>query len=302
MKNICSILILLIFTINSFAQDKTFCPTYTFEGYIETDKGQKLDIDFRFLVLLDSTLVGSYYYKPKNGDLKLVGHLNKDNSFELVERDNNETITGLLSGKVSKDKSSIDGLWMSPEKNKVYKLKLEKTKSISYWDFIKKNRSLFEYKNIKLAIQESEKVLSIDVDNQRLKIIPKQISKLENIVSFNLGGNSFEKFPKEICTLTSLDELSMSSSELTYVDKEIGNLKNLRILVLNFNQIKSLPKEIGKLTNLLYLELGRNQLTTLPNEIKYLTNLQELHMENNKLSEVEKKRIKSLLPNCVIHF
>jgi len=302
MKTICSILLLLIFSIDSFSQDITFCPTYTFEGYIETNKGQKLDIDFRFLVLLDSTLVGSYYYKPKNGDLKLVGHLNKDNSFELVERDDNETITGLFSGKLSKDKLSIDGHWMSPEKNIIYKLKLEKAKSISYWDFIKKNRSLFEYKNITLAIQESEKVLSIDVDNQTLKIIPKQISKLKNIVSFNLGGNSFKIFPKEICTLTSLDELSMSSSELTYVDKEIGDLKNLRILILNFNQIISLPKEIGKLTNLLYLELGRNQLTTLPNEIKFLINLQELHIENNKLSEVQKKRIKNLLPNCVIHF
>ena len=302
MKKLLFTIFILTFSLKVSSQDKSFCPTYTFEGCIETNEGQKLDIGFHFLVLLDSTLVGSYYYKPKNDDLKLIGHLNKDNSFELTERDNNETITGFIKGKLTIDKSKIEGFWISPNKNKNYLLKLEKTKSISYWDFIKKNRSLYEYNDIKLAIKESEKVLSIDVDNQSLKIIPKEISKLKNIVSINLGGNNFVKFPKEICNLTTLDELSMSSSGLTYVDKEVGNLKNLRILILNFNQIKSLPKEIGKLTNLLYLELGRNQLKTLPNEIRNLTNLQELHIENNILTEKEKKRIKNLLPNCVIHF
>lgn len=302
MKHLWTIIIILTFSFKAFSQDKSFCPTYVFEGFIETDNGQKLDINLNFLVLLDSTLVGSYYYKPKSGSLKLVGHLNKDNSFELVERENNETVTGFFGGNLTSDKSSISGIWTSPEKDKNFKFKLNKVTGKSYWDYIQKNRSLYEYKDIKLAIQESVKVLSIDVASQNLNKLPKDISKLENIVSFNLLGNRFTKFPKELSSLTTLDELSMSSNELSFVGSEIGELRNLRILIINFNQIKSLPKEIGQLTNLLYLELGRNQLTTLPDEIKYLTSLQELHIENNKISETEKKRIQKLLPNCVIHF
>jgi hypothetical protein len=302
MKQLWTILLILTFSNKVFSQDKSFCTTYVFEGFIETDKGQKLEINLNFLVLLDSTLVGSYYYKPKNGSLKLVGHLFTDNSFKFVERDKNEKITGHLKGNLALDKSNISGMWSSPDNDRNFKFKLDKVIGKSYWDYIQKNRSLYEYKDLELAIKDFDKVLSIDVASQNLNKIPKQISKLKNIVSMNLLGNNFTKFPTEISSLTTLDELSMSSNSLTFVGSEIGLLTNLRILIMNFNQIKSLPKEIGQLTNLLYLELGRNQLTTLPDEIKNLTNLQELHIENNKLSETEKKRIQKLLPNCVIHF
>lgn len=302
MKQLWTVLYILTFSVKFFSQEKSFCPTYIYEGFIETDKGQKLEINFNFLVLLDSTLVGSYNYKPKNSELKLVGHLYKDNSFELTERDNKERITGNFKGTISIDKSYISGIWTSPNNDKNYKFKLDKLSGKSYWDYISKNRKLFEYTNLELAIKESDDVMSIDLASQNLKKLPKEISKLKNIVSINLLGNKFVKFPTEISSLTNLDELSMSSNELVYVGSEIGELKNLRILIMNFNQLKSIPKEIGQLTNLLYLELGRNQLQTLPEEIKYLTNLQELHIENNRISKKEQQRIQKLLPNCVIHF
>lgn len=302
MKKHLAILIGFFSVLISFGQDKKCCETYVYEGYFLTNQNKKLNINLNFLVLLDSTMVGSYYYTPKNGSLKIVGHLNIDNSFELVERDNNENITGFFKGNLTSDKSNISGIWTSPEKDKNFKFKLDKVAGKSYWDYIKKNRSLYEYNDIKLAIRESEKVLSMDVAHQNLHELPEDISKLENVLSFNLLGNRFTKFPKELCNLTTLNEISLSSNELTFVGSEIGKLKNLRILIMNFNQLKSIPKEIGQLTKLLYLELGRNQLTSLPDQIKHLTNLQELHIENNKISESEKKRIQELLPNCVIHF
>lgn len=302
MKQLWTVLFLLTFTLKVFSQEKSCCTTYVFGGYIETNKGQKLEINCNFLVLLDSTLVGSYYYKPKNGFLKLAGQLYKDNSFELVERDNKGNITGFFKGDLNPDKSSANGVWNSPNFENKYKFKLNKIVAKSYWDYIRKNRTLYEYKDLKQAIEENEEVFSIDVASQNLKGLPKEIAKLSNIVSISLLGNKFKKFPSELCSLTTLDEISMSSNELSFVTPEIGKLKNLRILIMNFNQLKSLPKEIGQLTNLLYLELGRNQLSTLPEEIKYLVDLQELHIDNNNLSEAEKKRLQRLLPNCVIHF
>lgn len=302
MKNIYTIFLLLSFSILSFSQDKFFCPTYVFEGFIKTENVQKLEIKLNFLVLLDSTLVGSYYYKPQNGSLKLVGELKKDNSFNLVERDNNENITGFFNGKITTDKSTISGLWTTPEKDKTYNFKLNLVKGKSYWDYIQKNRALHEYKDLKLAIKEKGKVLSIDVADKEINKLPKKIETLPNIVSINLMGNNFKSFPKELSKLKTLDKISLSTNQLKNVTSEIGNLKNLRILIMNNNQLKSLPKEIGELTNLLYLEIGNNQLTSLPKEIKYLTSLQELHIERNKLSETEKKKIRKNLPNCVIHF
>jgi hypothetical protein len=304
MKNIWILLLLSLFTFynSAYSQDKSFCPTYVYEGFIETDKEQKLEINLNFLVLLDSTLVGSYYYKPKNGSLKLVGHLNKDNTFNLVERDLTEIVTGFFSGKVNTDKSKIAGQWTTPKNSKTFNFELNQVKGKSYWDYIQKNRALYEYKDLKLAIKEKQKVLSIDIGDLSVKKLPKEIGTLPNIVSFNLMGNEFNSFPKVLTELQTLDEISLSTNKLENVSSEIGNLKNLRILIMNNNQLRSLPKEIGELTNLLYLEIGNNKLKSLPEEIKYLTSLQKLHIESNKLSETEKKRIKKLLPNCVIHF
>lgn len=292
---------LLIIPSTIFSQEVSFRPTYTFEGFIETSD-QRLNIELNFLILLDSTIVGSYFYKPKNGSLKLVGHLNSDNTFWLTERDSKDSVTGFFLGLLSEDKESASGEWKRNNTATPNKFSLSKAVKISYWDYIKKNRKLYEYKSIDTAIKESDKVLSIDVANQGLSKLPKQLSALEKIVSINLLGNELTSFPEVLTQLNSLQEVSLSSNRLTKVSPKIGALKNLRILILNFNSIQELPKEISELKNLLYLELGRNKITKLPEEIKFLVNLQELHLEGNPFSDAEKLRTKKLLPNCIVYF
>lgn len=302
MKNILIILIGLFSVLITFGQVKKCCDTYVYEGYILTDQNKKLEINLNFLVLLDSTMVGSYYYNPNLGSMKLVGKLNPDFTFNLVERDNTESITGFFEGKLDRDYKFAKGKWTNEKKLKVFDFEIKQVFGKSFWDYIKKNRALYEYKNINKAIRQKRKVLSIDVASQGLSKLPEKLSQIDKIVSINLLGNQFETFPTVLSKLTTLDEISLSSNKLTSIGKEIGQLKNLRILIMNNNQLKELPKEIGELTNLLYLEIGNNKLTSLPEEIKYLTSLQELYIERNNLSEIEKQEIKKLLPNCIIHF
>jgi Leucine-rich repeat (LRR) protein len=302
MKNILTILMGLFTVVTTFGQDKNCCDTYAYEGCIFTDQNTRLEIKLNFLVLLDSSMVGSYYYNPSWGSLKLVGQLNPDNSFYLIERDQSDSITGYFDGQLEPDFKKAVGKWTDGEKRKNYRFEINQLIGSSFWDYIKKNRALFEYKDMKTAIKEKDKVLSINLEGQGLKKLPNKLSRLDNIFSINLLGNEFVSFPTVLSKLISLDELSLSSNKLNYIGPEIGNLQNLRILIMNFNQLTELPKEIGELTHLLYLEIGNNQLTTLPDEIKYLTSLQELHLESNKLSDKEKERIKKLLPKCVIYF
>jgi Leucine-rich repeat (LRR) protein len=302
MKNILTILIGLFSVLTTFGQDKKCCDTYVYEGYILTDQNKKLEINLNFLVLLDSTMVGSYYYDQNWGSLKLVGKLNPDFTFYLVERDKTDSITGFFEGKLNTNYKLATGKWTDGKKQKVFDFEIKQVIGKSYWDFIKKNRALYEYKDLKLAIKEKENVLSIDIGDQGIKKLPKKLKILPNIVSFNLMGNDFISFPKVLTELKTLDEISLSTNKLENITSEIGNLKNLRILIMNNNQLKELPTEIGELTKLLYLEIGNNKLTSLPEEIKYLTSLQELHIERNNLSETEKQRIKKLLPKCIIHF
>ena len=292
----------LLFSSNVFAQDTFFRPTYVFEGQIKTDKGRNLKVKMNFLVLLDSTIVGTYHYRALNGSLKLTGLLKDDNSFVLIERNEKDSITGYFKGILSADKKSASGKWTSPTKDNNGSFLLNRKIGKSYWDYIKKNRSLYEYSDLKAAVKVSDKVLSIDVASQGLSKLPKQLANLKKILSISLLGNNFTSFPTVLSKLTTLDEISLSSNKVSFVGKEIKHLKNFRILIMNNNQLIELPKEIGELTNLLYLEIGNNKLKRLPEEIKYLTNLQELHIERNLLSKMEKEKIKRMLPNCVVHF
>lgn len=302
MKQTLTFIFFFFVSINLFGQDGFFRPTYVFEGAIKTDKGQNLKVNMNFLVLLDSTIVGSYHYKTLSGSLKLVGQLKEDNSFVLVEKNEKDSITGYFNGTLTADNKAALGKWISPTNDRIFNFLLHRIEGKSYWDYIKKNRSLHEYSDLDLAINESDKVLSIDVASQGLSELPKQLAKLKNIVSINVLGNDFTSFPTVLTKLATLDEISLSSNKLTSVSSEIRHLKNLRILIMNNNQLNELPKEIGELTNLLYLEIGNNKLKRLPEETKYLTNLQELHLERNMLSETEKQKIKRILPNCVVYF
>jgi hypothetical protein len=294
--------LVLLAVSQAMGQVKGFRPTYTFEGTITTTTGQKLPITRNFLVLLDSTMVGSYYYTPRNGSLKLVGKLRANNTFQLVERNEVGTITGYFHGQLASDKKRAAGEWSSPTQAQPFSFKLAQVVGKSYWDYIHKNRSLQEYTSLKAAIRKGAKVLSVDVASQELSSLPSTLDKLTRIVSINLLGNNFTAFPSILSELSTLDEVSLSSNKLTTVGPEIGRLKELRILIMNNNQLRELPKEVGELTNLLYLEIGNNRLASLPEQVKYLTNLQELHIERNDLNGKEKKRIQQWLPNCIIHF
>jgi Leucine-rich repeat (LRR) protein len=300
MRHLATLIFFLTFNSKLLCQDVSFRPTYVLEGYIRAEK--QVHITFNFLVLSDSTMVGSYFYKPKSGSLKLVGHLAKDNTFTMVERDSQNAITGFFEGKFKNNFTFAEGIWISPDRSRKHQFLLEHSQAESYWDYIKKFRSLKEHKNIKQALKEAEKVVSIDVANQNIGKLPAGCKDLKNVLSINLLGNDFESFPSVLSGLTQLEEISLSSNRLQSVGPEIGKLTSLRILIMNNNQLKSLPGELGQLENLLYLELGNNNLTSLPNEINKLSKLQELHLERNQFSEEEKNKIKSSLPNCVIHF
>ncbi|WP_176844597.1 leucine-rich repeat domain-containing protein [Mucilaginibacter sp. P25] len=171
----------------------------------------------------------------------------------------------------------------------------------SYWDYIKKYRSLKEYHNIDSAIKHKDDVVSIDAANQQLTKLPRQLFNLHNVISTNILGNRFTTFPIVITKLSQLEEISFASNDMRYVGPEIGKLKNLKILILDFNSFSKLPVQIGELSNLLYLDVSMNKnLKSLPSSIANLKQLQELHIERTSINKRDINLIKALLPNCVV--
>ncbi|EMN15221.1 leucine-rich repeat domain-containing protein [Leptospira borgpetersenii] len=128
------------------------------------------------------------------------------------------------------------------------------------------------YTNLVEAFQNPSDIRILDLGDQGIKILPRQIGQFKNLTTLHLDGNS-----------------------LTTLPNEIGQFKNLRSLKLYSNQLTTLPKEIEQLQNLRELDLNSNKLTTLPKEIGHLKNLRRLVLKGNNFSPQEKERIRNLL-------
>lgn len=295
-------IILMTLAINSYSQEDTFCPTYDYTGFIEKGVNQRQGIRINFTILSDSILIGSYLDKSTNTSVKLVGHLNDDNSFSMIEKDKDENITGLLKGRLSVDNYSAAGQWTSPLNDHVFGMEFIKTLEITPENIINKNKEYFKYNDLKLAIKEYSQVKNIQVEKHGYKVLPRKLARLSSIESINLAENKFQMFPLVLFKLSTLDEISLNNNRIKYISSSIANLKNLKLLKLNNNKLEYVPIEIGSLSNLIYLDLSNNKLSLLPVEIKNLLNLQELHLEGNNFSQVERDKLMGILPNCKIFF
>ena len=70
------------------------------------------------------------------------------------------------------------------------------------------------------------------------------LEELSNLQSLNLRNNKLESVPKELGNLINLQYLSLYNNKLESVPKELGNLINLQRLYLSNNNLESVPKEI----------------------------------------------------------
>jgi len=140
--------------------------------------------------------------------------------------------------------------------------------------------------------------------NEKLKklILPNEFWNLKKLKKLDLECCLIEELPHEIANLSNLKFLDLQINKLKVLPEEIGNLKNLETLYLGSNILTTVSPKIGLLVNLKHLDLSNNNLKTLPLEITNLTKLKELYLIGNDFSEMEKQKIKKLLPNCKIVF
>ena len=96
--------------------------------------------------------------------------------------------------------------------------------------------------------------------------------------------------------------LDLSDKKIAHVPATITTLTKLNVLSLKNNSFSTFPVEIANMTSLVTLDLSNNQITTFPNSLSGLQQLQILIVTGNNISEVEKNRIKQLLPTTNITF
>ncbi len=130
------------------------------------------------------------------------------------------------------------------------------------------------YKDIDDALNNINTACILDLSDQNLSELPKNIVKLKKLNQIVLNDNYFKTFPTVLLSISSLIEIDLVN-----------------------NQISSLPTDINKLTNLQNLDMTNNELTSIPNTIGKLNNMYYLKLKGNNINPSEQSKIKALFPN-----
>ena len=142
-----------------------------------------------------------------------------------------------------------------------------------------------------------DRVYRLDISNNHLTSIPKNIENFVNLQSLKLPNNHLTVLPPEIGKLCRLRSLDLVNNQLTELLPEIQNLPKLSMLILAGNRIRSLPK----LASIKYLNLCGNEIEDLSNfPIASFVELKYLHLDNNKLTEFPNDVIKLSLKTLLI--
>ncbi len=127
------------------------------------------------------------------------------------------------------------------------------------------------FNNLDSALVYPNLVITLDLEKQKLKKIPKEILNFPNLEKLILKRNYIKEVPKELSSLSRLSYLDLSSNNITELPKELSALK-LDTLIIWDNRIRNFPSEFKEIsTTLKLLDLRAIQMNKEEqNEIKAL--------------------------------
>lgn len=132
------------------------------------------------------------------------------------------------------------------------------------------------FTNFKEALDAIDIACVLDLSDQDLNSVPKDITKLTKLNELSLKGNKLTQFPTELLSMINLISLDLSDNQITEVPPDLNKLENLQSLDLSNNKISSLPKELGRILI--------------------------LKLTGNPIPDEEQKSIKELFPQAEITF
>lgn len=165
----------------------------------------------------------------------------------------------------------------------------------------------------------------LNLSNNKISVLPKELSGLKKLKSLNLTANAFTSFPvvvtsiasledfeisfnnilslpKEITALAKLKRVSASKCGLKKLPAELSKMQQLEIADLSYNDFVSIPAELTGIKNLKTLDLSFNKnLSSFPSEIKELTQLRFLNLKSTKITAAQiNDELSWLIPSCQI--
>ncbi|KAG1947096.1 leucine-rich repeat-containing protein [Pimephales promelas] len=122
----------------------------------------------------------------------------------------------------------------------------------------------------------------LNLNHNRIKVIPAEIKKLCSLKSISVTDNHLQQIPAELGLMKSLTEINFTNNKLTQIPQQLCNLSQLRKLYLARNNLTGLPEGALGWKNLKILDVAGNFLSVFPVGFQFLT-LDELFFEGNSL-------------------
>ncbi|AAS52788.1 AER104Wp [Eremothecium gossypii ATCC 10895] len=168
-------------------------------------------------------------------------------------------------------------------------LKIESLEALDLHRF-KKLERLYLRQNLIESISEvevlpAETVEELDLYDNRIKHISRNVNKLVNLKSLDLSFNKIKNI-KNIDKLTKLERVYFVQNKIAVIEN-LNTLGNLKSLELGGNRIAEIgPESLQGLGGLEEIWLGKNSISRLAN-LQYLKNLKILSIQSNKLRNIE---------------
>jgi hypothetical protein len=288
----------------SFSQESSVSSFYRFEGFHSSPKGEKTFLEMHLMVLIDSTVIGvGSPVNAKNSNRSLLGRMNEFGTFDLVEKDQRDSVTGFFFGKLLRGNTAVAGHWTNKGKTVIHLLELYALSSpVSFSDYQRIYSSLPLHRYLGVECLDKKQVFAVHLSSKKERKAILSPRLFPNLLSVKITDVVLKDLPQEWGQYGNLQEVVLEHCQLKNISSVIGEMRCLVILDLTGNQLQDIPVELGELSHLLFLGLADNRLTTLPEEIKELNSLQELHLEGNCFTEMEKEKIRSWLPACHLFF
>ncbi|KAM3821018.1 leucine-rich repeat and death domain-containing protein 1 [Vipera latastei] len=133
------------------------------------------------------------------------------------------------------------------------------------------------------GIFDTKKLKFLNLNNNEIKTLPKEIGLLKNLEILSMEGNQLTSLPPEICLLKKLRTLNLSYNQISSFPQNFSELSRLRCLLLSHNNIEKINFALEKLERLEMLELSGNNVT-LPDSISTMNKLNALLLNSCNIS------------------
>jgi len=119
--------------------------------------------------------------------------------------------------------------------------------------------------NLTDAFNKLEKIhlQFINLQNNNITALPKNITKMQWLVDFNLSGNTVNTNQKALFNLTSLKCLYIEHNNIYNIPEAMKTMKKLWIIHAGHNKFKTLPKTFAKMPALLLLHINNCEIDSI---------------------------------------